>query len=188
MTPVFERDVWPWILNMEGDEFVNDPDDPGGATKYGVTEAVARAFGWRGRMDHLTEEFAISVAKERYWDAMRLDQIAAHCVPLAAEMFEAGYHMGVYWPSVWLQQWLNELNNHERWYHDIEEDGRIGPITIGTLDQYLAKRGDLGAKVLVSALNADQAVRYKLLSREKYTFGWMAKRVANDGFKFPAQP
>ncbi|KKM08171.1 hypothetical protein LCGC14_1726580, partial [marine sediment metagenome] len=40
-------------LGIEGD-FSDDPADSGGATKWGITESVARAFGYSGRMQNMS--------------------------------------------------------------------------------------------------------------------------------------
>ncbi|EJY0890163.1 hypothetical protein OE991_005197, partial [Escherichia coli] len=43
------------VLGKEGG-YVNHPDDKGGPTKWGITEKVARAHGYRGDMRDLTRE------------------------------------------------------------------------------------------------------------------------------------
>ncbi len=45
------------LLGHEG-EFSDHPDDPGGKTRYGVTEAVARETGYKGDMRELPLELA----------------------------------------------------------------------------------------------------------------------------------
>lgn len=40
------------LIKREGG-YVNNPADRGGATKYGITEAVARASGFKGHMRDL---------------------------------------------------------------------------------------------------------------------------------------
>lgn len=37
------------ILEVEGKQFADDPADSGGATRWGVTEKVARYWGYRGK-------------------------------------------------------------------------------------------------------------------------------------------
>ncbi len=49
------------VIDREGG-FVDHPDDPGGATCWGVTEAVARADGFTGAMRHLSRGRAGTIA------------------------------------------------------------------------------------------------------------------------------
>lgn len=49
------------LIKREGG-YVNNPADRGGATKYGITEAVARANGFKGSM----RDLPLDVAKAIY--------------------------------------------------------------------------------------------------------------------------
>jgi len=69
------------IVAREGG-FVNDPDDPGGATKYGVTIGTLRALGLDTTGDGqvtvedvkaLTRADAVRIFRERYYLAPRID-------------------------------------------------------------------------------------------------------------------
>jgi lysozyme family protein len=66
------------MLKSEGG-FVNHPSDPGGMTNLGVTKATWE--GWVGRevdeaeMRGLTPEKVEPLYKERYWDAVRGDEL-----------------------------------------------------------------------------------------------------------------
>jgi lysozyme family protein len=68
------------MLQSEGG-FVNHPSDPGGMTNLGVTKATWE--GWVGRevdeaeMRGLTPEKVEPLYKERYWDAVRGDELPA---------------------------------------------------------------------------------------------------------------
>lgn len=46
-------EIFDAVLGKEGG-YVNHPDDRGGPTKWGITEKVARAHGYRGDMRDLT--------------------------------------------------------------------------------------------------------------------------------------
>ena len=50
------------LIKREGG-YVNNPADRGGATKYGITEAVARANGFKGNMKDLPLEVAKAIYK-----------------------------------------------------------------------------------------------------------------------------
>ena len=73
MTP-FERALQ-HTLGIEGG-FSADAADSGGATRWGITEAVAREFGYQGEMKDLPLEFAADVYRQKYWNLLQLDLVA----------------------------------------------------------------------------------------------------------------
>ena len=63
------------IVRREGG-FVNDPDDPGGATKYGVTIHTLRALRGRATVDDvkaLTEAEAVEIFKGQYFERPKIN-------------------------------------------------------------------------------------------------------------------
>jgi lysozyme family protein len=70
------------LLKVEGG-YSNHPADRGGATVYGITEAVARQEGYQGPMQSLPLSAAQSIYKRRYWDPLCLDAIAAQSESVA---------------------------------------------------------------------------------------------------------
>ena len=102
------------LITHEGG-FSNHPDDPGGATMYGVTEAVARAEGYTGAMRDLTLDFAKQVYRKRYWDACRCDQMPD---VLRYPLFDAAVNSGPGQAIKWLQSAVG-----------VKVDGAIGPVT-----------------------------------------------------------
>jgi lysozyme family protein len=70
------------VIGREG-RYSADPTDRGGATAWGITEAVARAEGWTGAMAELPREAAVGIYSRRYWLAPGLDRIAALDAALA---------------------------------------------------------------------------------------------------------
>lgn len=48
--------------------YVNNPKDPGGATRYGITERTARAHGYAGSMKELPKSVAEAIYTKSYWD------------------------------------------------------------------------------------------------------------------------
>lgn len=57
------------LLGSEGG-YVNNPADHGGPTKWGITQAVARAHGYTGDMRELSRDFAKQIYRESYWDVI----------------------------------------------------------------------------------------------------------------------
>lgn len=168
-------------VGLEGG-YSNHPDDRGGETMFGITQAVARATGYDGAMKALPLATAKAIYKARYWDVLMLDSISAKSAALAAELFDTAVNMGTSKAGEMLQIALNALNDQGRLYGDVAEDGDVGAKTIAALAAYLVKRGKPGEAVLVRALNCLQGARYIEISRlraanESFVYGWLATRV-----------
>jgi lysozyme family protein len=181
MTEAFNRAVEE-LFKVEGG-YSNNASDRGGKTKYGVTEAVARACGYLGDMADLSDYQAKEIAKARYWDVLRGDEIAALSEPIMREVFDTGYNCGVATAARFLQLSLNVLNRQEKDYGDVVVDGVLGPMTIHALRLYLTKRGIDGQSVLLKVLNCLQGNYYVTLgdarkANEDFVYGWIRNRVA----------
>ena len=93
----------------------NDP--VGGPTKYGVTERVARVWGYKDDMRDLPLDTAKSIARAWYWDKYQCDQFDPR---IAYQVFDAAYNGG--FPVKWLQECVG-----------VENDGRLGAKTIAAV-------------------------------------------------------
>ena len=169
------------LLGVEGD-FSDDPADSGGATRYGITEAVARRHGYTGSMRLLPLAVAKDIYRADYWDAQNLNAVAMLSRPIAWELFDTGVNMGISQAGEFLQMSLNAFNRQATDYPDIEVDGEIGPATLDALTAFLKRRGKDGETVLLRALNALQGAAYIELAErrekdERFTFGWFLQRV-----------
>jgi lysozyme family protein len=103
------------LLKHEGG-FSNHPSDPGGKTRYGVTEAVAREVGYRGDMRELPLDLAQRIYKERYWDAVQAESLPADVRYI---VFDGAVNSGVAQSAKWLQRACG-----------VKDDGVVGPQTI----------------------------------------------------------
>jgi lysozyme family protein len=170
------------LVEREGG-YVNNPADKGGPTCFGITEAVARANGYRGSMRQLPREEAVGIYKRLYWLRPRLDEVAKRSPQLAAELFDTGANMGPAVAVNFLQRALTALNRNGTDYADLVPDGRVGPQTLAALDAFLALRGiSSGETVLLRALEALQGERYLRLAErrpanEAFLYGWLANRI-----------
>ncbi len=97
------------LIEREGN-FVHHPADRGGATCFGITEAVARAHGYGGAMRDLPRREAVAIYRRLYWLRPRFDQVALSAPRLAAEMFDTGANMGPAVAATFLQRALTALN------------------------------------------------------------------------------
>lgn len=167
------------IIASEGG-YVDHPADRGGPTKFGITEAVARAGGYHGQMQDLPESTARRIYTDRYFRAPGFDLVASYSTLLAVELTDTGVNMGPKTAIKFLQRCLNAFNNDPE--SDIVVDGIIGLGTLDALSHYLLRRGKDGEAVLVRAVDHLQGARYIELaeldkSQEAFTYGWIRART-----------
>jgi lysozyme family protein len=174
------------LIEREGD-YVNHPADKGGPTRFGITEAVARAHGYRGSTADLPREEAEAIYRRLYWLRPRFDAVAERAPKVAAELFDTGANMGPAVAATFLQRALTALNRNGKDYTDLVPDGRVGPTTLAALDAFLDVCGrDRGETVLLRALEALQGERYLRLAEkrpanEAFLYGWLANRLGSSG-------
>jgi len=172
------------LIEREGG-FASHPADRGGPTRYGITEAVARAHGYAGPMNQLPRDEAAAIYRRLYWLRPRFDQVAERAPRVAAELFDTGANMGPAVAATFLQRALTALNRGGKDFPDLVPDGRIGPATIAALDAFLEARGALGGEtVMLRALEALQGERYLRLAEkrpanEAFLYGWLANRIGS---------
>ncbi|ANZ49251.1 endolysin [Erwinia phage Machina] len=163
-------------VNIEAG-YVNNPNDLGGPTNFGITQATARENGYTGDMRNLTRQMALDIYKKGWWDRMRLDRILAWNPLLADRMFDFGINAGRANCIKSLQRILNVLNRQGKLYADISADGGIGPATMTALEGFLKARGLDGFNRLMFALTSHQVSYYteiseKRVQNEEFTYGW----------------
>jgi lysozyme family protein len=169
------------LIGREG-RFSNNPNDAGGATMWGITEKVARANGYLGRMQDMPRTTAEAIYRAEYLVKPGFDKVYGVSQRIAEKMFDTGVNQGVSLPGPWLQRVLNACNHNGKDYPDIGVDGRIGPATIGALRSFLNHRGADGETVILRALGCQQGVRYLDITEarsqnEDFYYGWLLNRV-----------
>ncbi|CUX80458.1 MAG: putative secretion activating protein [Roseibaca calidilacus] len=112
------------IVAREGG-FVNDPDDPGGATNFGVTLHTLRRLRPHQQVcvddvRALTRDDAVTIYVEHYFTRPRIGDLPE---PLWATVFDMYVNAGANAVRI-LQRLLNEMGQ------DVTVDGVIGPQTI----------------------------------------------------------
>lgn len=167
------------IIDREGG-YVNDPQDSGGETMYGVTRAVARDYGYTELMVDLPRETAFSIYEDMYWDSVRAGEVLRLSSAVAAELVDTAINTGPVPAVRFLQRALNVLNRKGTLYPDIQVDGRMGPASLGALRLYLRVRSE---SALVRALNCLQGTYYIELAErrekdERFVYGWLQQRVS----------
>lgn len=169
------------VIDREGG-YVNHPNDRGGPTKFGITEAVARAHGYTGDMRDFPREEAVAIYTRVYWLKPKFDQVATIYPTVAAELFDTGINMGQAVAATFLQRALTALNRNGKDYPDLVPDGAIGAKTLEALYHYRVTRKEPGETVLLRALDALQGERYIRLAeknptQEAFLYGWIYSRI-----------
>ena len=169
------------VIGREGG-YSNNLNDPGGPTRWGITERVARANGYTGPMNALPRETAKNIYFSQYVQKPGFAAVMQVSPRIAEELVDTGVNMGPAVASIMLQRSLNALNNQGRDYADLKVDGDVGPATIAALKAYLTKRGAEGETVMLRALNSLQGERYISIAEgrsasEAFLYGWLRTRV-----------
>lgn len=144
------------VLKHEGG-YVNHPADPGGMTNLGVTKRAWEEYVGRPvdeqTMRSLTPLIVEPFYKQRYWDAVRGDELPKGIDYL---MFDFAVNAGPRRAILTLQETLN-----------INADGIIGPIT-------LKKVNEADSKKLVNDYSNKKERFYRGLSRfNVFGVGWL---------------
>ena len=107
------------VLEHEGG-YVNDPKDPGGETKYGVSK---RAYP-NEDIKNLTEEDAKDIYRRDYWDKHRWADLSED---LRHIYFDMCVNMGAGRATKIMQETANAKGAN------LKIDGGMGPMTIGAM-------------------------------------------------------
>jgi lysozyme family protein len=145
------------LLGHEGD-FSDHPADPGGKTRFGITEEVARRIGYRGNMQELPVDLAKRIYREEYWNPIRADELPA---PMRYPAFDAAVNSGVRQSVLWMQRAAG-----------VAADGALGPRTMTALHMSDHRR--------IAALMLAQRLRFmaSLPNWPAFSRGW-ANRIAD---------
>lgn len=148
--------------------------DPGGATRHGVTAALARRHGIPD-VRTLTVEQAVGIYWQEFWRPLGLEFVAGDSWRVAAEIFDTSANAGPGTASRIAQQAAVEIFGE-----DIKVDGWIGALTRAALGRIIHRGRE---EHLVAALNGFQFVHYLELLRKNHPAaphaieGWMRRLV-----------
>ena len=111
----FDEAVAIIIAHEGGATITDDPDDPGGLTKYGISQRAHPGVDIRG----LTYERAAAIYRRDYWDRLRCGELPAG---LDLAVFDGGVNQGVGFAAKALQRDAGA-----------RPDGVIGPLTLAAV-------------------------------------------------------
>lgn len=105
------------LLGNEGG-YVNDPEDPGGETKFGISKKSYPSLD----IKNLTVEKAQDIYYQDFWLVCGCDKMK---YAITFEVFDAAVNHGQTKAIMLLQQAL-----------DVADDGKLGPISLAALAAY----------------------------------------------------
>lgn len=167
--------------------YVNDPTDRGGPTRYGITEKVARQWGYKGNMrdfpkhcDALTPVCSDIIYKTDYIDKPGFFPFASMEPAVLDELVDSAVLHGPNKPSRWLQLALNAECGSK-----LKVDGAVGPATVGAYAGCRVTKDPL--YLCVAVLNRmdkaqeayfDAIIAYRP-SQKRFERGWKRARLNN---------
>lgn len=158
-------------LGHEGG-FVNDPDDAGGATKYGITLKTYKESHPAATVETI-KNLSVKDAEEFYfkefWLRYGYDRISVD--DLAIKIFDAAINMGTRQAHLCLQRALNCVG------FKLSEDGQIGEETLTALNHGGCPEWQFA---ILCAYRSELAGFYRLLAEtkpknKKFLAGWLRR-------------
>ena len=150
---IFDR-----LIGHEGG-YVNDLQDPGGETNWGVTKRTAMANGYTGNMKTMTRQQAYEIYRRAFWLRYNCEQMPD---AVAYQFFDAAVNHGFGNASRMLQRAVGEL-----------DDGIIGKYSLEAIN-----RNPISDTLMV--LNGERLNFYtRLKNFDRFGKGWV-NRVAQN--------
>jgi lysozyme family protein len=158
----FEYAVSKTIRREGGGKITEDPDDPGGLTRYGISKRAHPEVDPR----NLTLESAQEIYRREYWDPLRADSITQQ--PIAEILFDTAVNMGVA-QAVKLAQVVLAL----------PVSGEMDSAMLGALNATDAPEFRAAYLLAKTARYLDLVRKNRKL--EKYFYGWIKRAVEVGG-------
>lgn len=164
----FNRAIKPVLAVEKG--YVNNPNDSGGETMYGITKDVARSHGYKGAMKDLPLSLAMQIYKTDYWDTLKLDLIKSQVV--SEIIFDISVNGGQGKAAEFLQRTINFMTKS-----NIDVDRAIGVETIKKANEILTDSQKEKAVRILSALAGAHYLKCCELfeKNEEFLLGWLRR-------------
>jgi lysozyme family protein len=155
----FNKAIVITLAREGGSKFTDDPNDRGGATKYGISQRAYPDVDIR----NLTEQAARELYKRDYWDRIRGDDIQSQVV--AEHIFDTCVNMGVKTGSRLAQSALGIQ----------PADGVIGSESVAEINK-------ADPTLFVSSFTIAKIARYAYIcnrdkSQSKFLLGWINRSL-----------
>jgi lysozyme family protein len=166
------------VVALEGG-YVDHPNDPGGATRYGITERVARQNGYPGPMSGLPTLTAIDIYDRQYIRAPGFLPLVEIDPAVAEEVIDTGVNMGPARPTRFFRQAVNEVCNTR-----LPITPRMDAVTVKAWADCRANLGPRSCVRMLDSLDRQQRAEYDRLVRVNpklrvFHRGWINHRIGN---------
>lgn len=170
-------DILDEVLRSEGG-FVDDPDDPGGATNHGISLRYARGVGLDNDNDGdtdrddillVTPDQARALYRDDFWTGPGIHRLPGEIQPV---MVDWAVNSGAPRPIMAMQRVINMAQIG----FDLDDDGVIGPKTRRAAEHAQAEMGPLFNDAIV-----DERIAFyrRLVDRrpasQRFLRGWLAR-------------
>lgn len=146
-------------LKHEGG-YVNDRQDPGGETKYGISKRQYPNIN----IEKLTIDEAVGIYNRDYWNKLKCGEITDQ--ELANQLFDFGVNVGVYKAAKTIQRVVS-----------VHPDGNIGPVTLNAIEEYLSK-----TDTLIYRFRDARIIHYMNICKRKkvmrkFLYAWIKRTI-----------
>lgn len=166
------------VVAVEGG-FVDHPNDPGGATNWGITERVARQNGFTGDMRTLTQSQAKDIYRRQYIERPGFLPLVAIDAAVAEEVIDTGVNMGPARPTRFFRRAVNEVCGTT-----LPIVPSMDAVTVKAWSDCRTNLGPRSCVAMLDSLDRQQRAEYDRLVRvnpklRAFYRGWINHRVGN---------
>lgn len=155
----FEKAIVKTLAHEGGAKFTEDPNDRGGATKYGISQRSYPNLD----IKNLTEKEARAIYKRDFWDRIRGDEIESQVI--AENLFDTCVNMGVRTGSRLAQIALNIT----------PADGIIGSASLEHINA--ASEAEFISNYTIAKIARYAHICNKDKTQSRYLLGWINRTL-----------
>jgi lysozyme family protein len=156
----FDPAVAKTLIREGGARFTDNPDDHGGATKYGISQRAYPNVDIR----NLSEDQAKAIYKRDYWDRVAGDALKSQAV--AENIFDTAVNMGPTTATKLVQMTL-----------DLDVDGKFGAGTTKAVNA--TDETEFLAEFTLAKVARYAAICNKDRSQSKFLLGWLNRALGS---------
>ena len=142
------------VIGHEGG-YVNNPKDPGGETKYGISKRAYPSLD----IKNLTLAEAKAIYRRDYWERARCDELPRG---VAFDVFDGAVNSGIGQSIRWLQRSVG-----------VADDGKVGALTLAAVKS-------IDPKAIQARYNGQRLdFMTRLSTWDAFSRGWARRIAAN---------
>lgn len=155
----FDIAVIPLLIDEGNGKVSEDPNDPGGLTKWGISQRSYPHLGIR----NLTRDEAISIYRKDFWEK---EYNLINSQIIANKLLSFHVLMGERAAEKCLQRAVRAASGI-----NLTQDGELGPTSIAAINS-------CAQDVLLAAYKSELAGYIRTINNQKYQNGWLNRAYA----------